>query len=425
MPLNDNQTATHIAVNQVMGNPPNWIVYWGITVLIFFIAVVLGISVFIKYPDTLGTQATAYINEIPVEVFSTQEGVINTILVKENTFVTYNQPLIILASRANWKEVLQLDTLLRRESLPLDDLIAINSSNLGELRTAYQKLVIIKEKMEYHATHDITQQRKQSIANEIIDNEKLYQSLLKQKKVYKQEIKNLSNDVNRSKDLEEYGSIATIELEQKENKLLQSQRGLEALNSNLISISMNISRLKGDIVENQKTKTDLFSELRRNYWQEKATLQTSIELWKNRYIIFAPCNGNTTFAQKLVIGSLIKKEQSLVTILPPSNKEKSFLKATINPRGIGKLTAGQKATVAFENYPSNEYGTLIATVSKIAPIPTNNTYEVTLEMPENWSTNYGIVIPKKTKMNALVSIQTKEYSLLERIFSGLLDALNN
>ena len=38
-------------VNEVLSQPPSWLVRWGITVFFFVLLILLGVSGFVEYPD--------------------------------------------------------------------------------------------------------------------------------------------------------------------------------------------------------------------------------------------------------------------------------------------------------------------------------------------------------------------------------------
>ena len=104
LPSSDYQeNLNHLAIDNIMGKPPSWVIYWGITVISIFMLIILGIATIINYPDTLQTKAIVYIDEIPIKVFCKHPGVIQEILVKENQIIETNTPLVVLKSTADWK----------------------------------------------------------------------------------------------------------------------------------------------------------------------------------------------------------------------------------------------------------------------------------------------------------------------------------
>ena len=97
--------------------------------------------------------------------------------------------------------------------------------------------------------------------------------------------------------------------------------------------------------------------------------------------------------------------------------------ANIPLKGAGNLAIGQNAIIELENYPSNQYGTLKGIVKDIALLPSNESYSVTLELSNEWTTNYNKKINAQPQLKAQVTIYTKEYTLLERIFQNIIEVI--
>lgn len=410
-------------VEQAMGNPPSWLTYWGITVIAIFLSVVLGITAMVSYPDVLQAEATTYIERPPIDVFTQRNGIIQRLLVHDNDTIKYSSPLLIFESTANWKVVLQLDSLLKQKEGTIAH-TNLNTKELGGLSTLYQELTLLDAQIKDATQSDITTQQIRGILNEIEQNKKLNASLIKQKAVFEKELNNLKKDFERSKQLFKDGVISQQEFEQKENTYLKSERENHHMESAIISNDIKIQQLELKIPISKKQQHDFFFQLKTEFRQKKAALKTAIEQWKAQHILYAPASGTIAINSAIQTGSTIKTTEPILTILPTVDQKRSFLKATMNANGLGKIELGQKATVYFKNYPSAEYGTLTAIVAKIAPIPIENQYEIILELPQNWVTNYGTTIPKQQKMSVTIAVQTKEYTLLERVFSGLLELLD-
>lgn len=421
---NNTEESEFVLVEQAMGNPPGWLTYWGITVIAVFLGVALGVTAMIRYPDVLNAEAMTYIDRPPVDVFAKKNSTVHTLLVQNNDTVQYDMPLLILESTADWKAILEIDALLQEGSRGLvkADLL---SKELGTISTLYHEIALLDGQIKDANQSDITNQKVAGIRKEISQNKILNASLKEQKAVFEQELENIKKDLGRSMELAENGSISQQEFEKKENLYLQSKRELHRMESAIISNTIKIQQLELRIPESEKQKHDLFFNLENTFAQKKETLRTAIEQWKGEYILYAPSAGTIVLNNSLQEGDQVTNAKPFITIMPLIQQKESFLKATMDSKGIGKIELGQKATVYFNNYPSVEYGTLTAEVKKIARIPTENKYEVILDLPQEWKTNYGIVIPKQQKMGANIAVQTKEYTLLERVFSGFLDVLNN
>ncbi|HMU05235.1 MAG TPA: hypothetical protein PJ990_16495 [Saprospiraceae bacterium] len=79
----------------------------------------------------------------------------------------------------------------------------------------------------------------------------------------------------------------------------------------------------------------------------------------------------------------------------------------------------------LESFPSTQYGVIQAKVADFSSIPNEDSYLVSLQLPTPFETTYKKVIPQNQNLTANVTIQTKEYSLLERLFQNVLDVVVN
>jgi HlyD family secretion protein len=91
----------------------------------------------------------------------------------------------------------------------------------------------------------------------------------------------------------------------------------------------------------------------------------------------------------------------------------------------GTLQIGQKAIIEIENYPSAQFGTLAGIVQDISLIPQDQKYRVKVRLPDGLKTSYQKVLPPSALLSAKVTIVTKEYSLLERLFQNIVDIMRN
>ena len=86
---------------------------------------------------------------------------------------------------------------------------------------------------------------------------------------------------------------------------------------------------------------------------------------------------------------------------------------------------GQNAILELECYPSTQYGVIQAHVAGFSTIPNEDSYLVGLKLPSPFVTTYKKEIPQNQNLTANVTIQTKEYSLLERLFQNVMDVVVN
>jgi multidrug resistance efflux pump len=406
-------------VDQAMGNPPKWIVYWGISVIFIFLIVLLVIAALIQYPDQIRASATIYLERPPVAIFAKDGSLeIDEILIENNANVREGEILMTFKSEADWKTVLEL-----KENLDLDNL---SNAKLGELTPVYQQLLKSKQLLDQEIKTDISAQKVLQLKAESSQIKALNQSLAEQIELYKHELDNVQKEYDRAVSLQASGVISLEELEQKENKLLQQKRSLSQLEAQVINNRISLSRLDKNILELNANTSNAFFKLDQELEQQQKALLTAIEAWEKQYLVRASIDGRIVLPLSTQPGSMPDASLPMLTILPESSTPRNAIaEAKVKANGLGKLQKEQTAQIYFEHYPAAEYGILKAKVASISVIPQEENYLIQLELPQQWVTDYGVEIPRQQSMPVEVAIQTKNYSLLKRVFSGLIDAIKH
>ena len=215
-------------------------------------------------------------------------------------------------------------------------------------------------------------------------------------------------------------------METAELAFLKIKRQLEQNRGDMVNHGIRINQLQTQTADLRKNRNESFDDLRAALLQKTAELQSLLAQWKNRYLALAPASGIVSMPNQLTKGSFLQADRSVLSILPPEHVAAgtAIVKARILTLGAGKVESGQRATVYFDNFPASEYGTMDATVTDISLIPSEKFYTVTLELPAEWKTSYGKMIPRRQDLAATVAIKTKDYTILERLFIGLRNSIS-
>ncbi len=425
------QKEEHLAIENIFGKPPGWILNWGITLGFIFLVVCFGVAYFIKYPDKLNMQGELIVGQKPIEIVPKVSGVIDSLFIEEKGMVNANDVLLNIQSTMNESDIDKFNLFSQSFELAnhIPDYLEINgleNLNLGELSPIYAFLVQTFLEFQNYLKDASVFVKINVLKAEIDQIKKLNNSLNKQGEYYQQDISITEKDYQRSISLEKDGVIAPVDREKAESKLLNEKRNLEAFKSNVISNDVKIQQLKTQIAEltsdrRNGVKTRIFT-----INQQIQDLKSKINEWTDKYIIKSPISGQVAFNQNINANDFIKASEPLMTIIPSTDQNQPMIIEGLLPiKSSGTLKVGQKAIVQLDNYPSNQYGTIRGTVKDISLLPSEENYRVKIELPEGLKTSYDKEIPIQPKLKANVSISTQEYSLLERIFQNILDITKN
>lgn len=417
----------HIAVNDLLGRPPGWLLHSGITLVSFIVAGTLIISSFIHYPDELNGQAVIQYQQAPVTIAPSTTAILDTLFYTNGDSVKTGQLLGILQSNANWGEVLTLDGLLselRNDETPKQ---ILSFQNIGMMQSLYANwLISVSALQQFEENNGIHHQRR-TIAKEITYTNDLIQIAKKQIALLDEQIALETSDYNRQSQLVDQGVISTQDFENKKKAWLAIRQQRENQEASLVQYQLKINQLKQQSDNLQRADKDEAFTLQQNYIRATKELKGQIQSWKERFLLLAPFSGHLVFATDIVEKQIVQAGQSLFSIQPKLAKETSLIaKIKIPAQGLGKINIGDKIILRFDAYPEKEFGTISTQLHYIAALPQKDDtgeafYQLEAPLKEPLKTNYGKMLPIEIMMSGTGTIITKDRSILDRIFEQILN----
>ncbi|HMU04799.1 MAG TPA: hypothetical protein PJ990_14295, partial [Saprospiraceae bacterium] len=248
------QKEEHLAIENIFGKPPGWILNWGITLGFIFIIICFGFAYFIKYPDKLSMQGELIVGHKPVEILPKVSGLIDSLYVEDKSFVEKGSVLINIKSTSEEKSFQQFYIFAQsfKSINHIPDYLIIKAPielKLGELSPSYTTLNQAFLEFQNYLRDVSVFVKNDALEKEIKQINKLNGSLNKQGEYYHQDVSLTEKDYNRNLTLEKEGVIAQVDREKAESKLLNEKRNLEAFQSNIISNDVRIQQLKTQIAE--------------------------------------------------------------------------------------------------------------------------------------------------------------------------------
>jgi membrane fusion protein (multidrug efflux system) len=139
-----------------------------------------------------------------------------------------------------------------------------------------------------------------------------------------------------------------------------------------------------------------------------ATVTATIKLLQHnidRRTIRAPVSGRLGEITKLVPGTYLREGDYLATIVPQTGKLKAVAAFT-PPAALGRIRASQPARIRLHGFPWTQYGTVKATVSRVASETRNGQVRVELELHPD----PGSPIPLQHGLPAEVEVEVERVS---------------
>lgn len=415
----DNIELRSESVQDILTQPPHWMIRWGNTIIFLILVLILIMSYIIKYPEFVPAPIVVTSQNPPEKLQATVNSKIEKIFIKNHQEVKKDEILMIMQSTANYKDVLELKKLMdsitpdQLRSFPLHD---ASRFKLGELQGDYNQFAkafqdeALFTRLQPYAPENLA-------ANQSISEYKSRIATLRQQKsleLAKYEL--TKKNYQRSQELFNQGVIASVELENEKIKYLQAQQNLQNLNISLSQIEEGISNLNktksGASISTEKDKITYSSQTLQLFEQ----LRKSLKQWEQSYLVISNTEGVASFQQFFGENQFIKMGDPILSILP-KNKEALVGRMQVPATNSGKIASGEKVLIKLDNYRYQEYGIVEGKVQNISIAPDDKgNYYVDVLLPKGLKTSYNknLTFDKELKGNA--EIVTQDLRLIERFF---------
>lgn len=415
----DNIELRSESVQDILTQPPHWMIRWGNSVILVILLLILVMSYIIKYPEFVSAPVMVTSQNPPEKIEARMSSKIEKIFIKDHQEVKKNDVLMVMQSTANYKDVLELKKLVDSSSpqqLRNFPIAQTSRFKLGELQGDYNSFAKAFQdeelftRLQPYAPENIA-------ANQSISEYRVRIATLKQQKnleLAKYELSKKS--YQRSQDLFKQGVIASMELENEKVKYLQAQQNLENLNISISQMDEGISNLNktksGTAINTEKDKITYSSQTLQLFEQ----LRKSLKQWEQNYLVISSTDGMASFQQFFGENQFVKMSEPILSILP-TNKEQLVGRMSVPTVNSGKVMTGQKVLIKLDNYRFQEYGIVEGKVQNISLIPDDKgNYYVDITLPKGLNTSYNKKLPFDKELRGNAEIVTQDLRLIERFF---------
>lgn len=407
-------------VNELLTAVPRWIVRWGVSIIFLIIVLVLSLSFFIKYPDTLYAKTIITTVNPPVTLIAKTNGKITELRIKNNQSVKKGDVLLVIENSANYnnvnKIILLLDTLQQKiKSKSLPEIIAYDSLQMGDLTPAF--IAFLKSYNDYKLQLEINPQEKEItiINTELAEYRILQGKYQNQENIYKEEFLLIEKDYNRYSTLLQSQSISTKEFEDKKREYLAAKRNYENVKITNINNKLAINNLEKNKLQLQMQAYQENSKYEQTLTQSMQTLRSQIETWEQTYLLKASIDGSVSLFNYWSVNQNLKQGDEVLSIVP-IEKQEMVAKLFLPVQNSGKLKIGQTVNIKLNNYAYQEYGMLKGNVKNISVMPQKETYAIEVSLANNLITSYHKHLDYKEEMEGTADIITEELSVFDRVF---------
>lgn len=395
-----------------------------VTAVVVLTTILLGFL--IKYPDTVDGQITITARYAPVRMVSNANGQLR-LLKENNAEVKQHDILSYIDNAALYKDVETVRVLLEgyhADSVRTDRTLP-TLLQLGEIGSAYNNFVIAHYQYCRFLQLNTYPTQKNSLRKQIAMDSVILNNIGEEISL-RNEILDITGKQSE-KDSLMYASKALTEAEllQKKKGRLSEQESYQVLLTNqssvLSRIHSNVLDLERLSIEEAETENKLFVQL----LASKNELANTIDVWKKRYVTYAPLSGKLEYLGFWRENSFVQSGEELFSVMPMKNEIEG--EVIIPSVGAGKVEKGLAVNVKLDNFPYDEYGSINGVVKSISHITNNiqtnngnvNTYRVVVSFPDGSKTNYGNVLNLNFETKGTAEIITHRKQLIHRLFDNL------
>lgn len=416
----DNLSLRSEEVQEILSNPPAWIVRWGITLIFMFACIILALSFIIKYPDFVTAKVLVTTKQPAEKVVSRYAGQLDEIFIENRDTVKIGQKLAVIKNTASFDDVYFLkgimDTLtynLKNFQFPFN---LTSQLKLGDISGAY--INFEKSFTDYFLLKDLDPYMNQLGDNKVSLKEikNRLQSQIVQKKLLEQEFKLKQTDLDRNKRLFDKGVISEQTYDQKQLEFLQMQKNISSMAISISQMREAISSANRTIKNTHINEQEDNMRLHKNLSQSYDLLKEAIRNWEYKYVLKSSINGVVSFQDYWGVNQFVNSGNIVFSILPIDTSNLAG-KLVIPAQNAGKVSIGQKVFIKLDNYPYQQYGMLIGKVTNFSISPNDEgNYTVFIDLPKGTTTSYNQTFTFTQELLGNAEIITENLSVAERMF---------
>jgi multidrug resistance efflux pump len=408
--LNSSPTTEYL-----LGNPPTWMMHYGISAIAVVLSVLLALSYCIEFPDTVEAKVKLVTENPPIRLMAKASGRVLAFQAKDKESVCEGQLLAVLENTARWQDVLQLETALQANTFYLPE-----DLQLGELQNDFSMFAQHYKDFAYFKQKNGVATKINYLEKQIEQLNAMNQNLQNQLLISEKELAIAEREAQRQRTLYTQGNASQVDLSKSNAIVLQHQKQIEGSKASVISNRLQISQLGSQINDLRQNKNDAQSDKSLTLDEDIQKLRAAIDNWKSNYLVIAPIAGHVSLSKVWSPQQNVTGGEEILAVVPTEVSQNIIGKATMPVANSGKVSKGMTVNVQLDAFPYQQHGALIGEVSSISLLPEKQEkeeeYLVEVVFPQPIKTSYHQAVPFRQEMIGKAFIITENRSVLSRIF---------
>lgn len=428
-------------VKEILGQAPNWVIQWGISVVFFIVVGIIVGSMYISYPDIIPARITITSKNPPIYLAAQASGKLDQVFVKAGDSIPKDGILAVIENTANFDDVALVKKKINEFQPSINDFDSLrikfpSSLKLGTIQAVYHNFrTQYQQYLNYNKLNPEKQQAS-SLRLQLSTLRRNLRNSRNQLEYYKTELDNAQRNYRRYETLynNNSGSISEREFLDQQSVYFAAKRNYESLESAISRDENTILTIESQL--SQATIGDKGSALStdQNLEEAKQNLQNQILQWEQQFVLKSPIDGQVTLFDKWNIYQNVTAGEVLFTVIP-HNIEGIIGNVTMPVQNSGKVKEGQTVIIKIDNYPYQEWGSLEGKIQSISAVPKQNvqgmamaasapsTYTIFIDV-ESLTSSFEKELDFKQEMQGSAEIVVEELTVFQRIFYQLREVLS-
>ena len=433
--LNEEQYQSRSEIDDLIGNPPGWLLRSGIGSVALVAVALVAMSGFIRYPDKTEAVGVLSAEFPPIEHFARTAGVVESILFSDGDEVMAGDEVLYIYNLTDKEHLAVLQEFLAefRNVDFIPDYLELEfpgQLKLGELQAAYSRLQLAFDAFINDLKQSGVFVRLRTLQEEIRTTQSLIAILERDKNYLEEEKKLAEKDYNRYRRLWEEEVYSDREMEQAEAEWIRFRKQLNAVDQNVLQQQLRVHQLESEMQNITEGRTSLIAEHLYRIQDAINSLEQAIREWRETWYVRAETSGKLSMRADVVPGLHLRQGVLVFTIVPELEKSSRFVRLQLPTQMMARIEQGSQALIKFDNYPHKEWGMIRTQVTHISLVPAADQdgiliYELRLDLPEKLITTYGKELEYRPRAGVRVDIITEDRSILERIFNQIFNLIKN
>ena len=416
-------------VREFMHRPPHWLLRSGTMVLAAVMALLLVLSLIIKYPDTISGRVTVIGTQPVMEVVARQSGHLESLQVREGQHVKQGEILAVMQGPARPATVLELAEKLRQvdlgndEKMPVLKLAFGPKNDLGKLQEPYAGFLNAYHQLQSRLADDYVEKAGALLRKQLEGKRAQIESLRNQAGMMEREMGLAREKLGRLKTLHQDKAISTEEMQAQEMAVLERMREETTGQRTLNEAEIEASKAEKELRDLEHERAESLRTAREDLRARLNKLLGEVDVWEADYILRAPGEGNVAFYDFWSDQQFVTAGRQVFLIVPQTTH--LLGRMPVSQGGSGKIRPGQPVRIQLDDFPYKEFGIVTGKVQSISAVSREGANLVLVDIPHPLVTSFHKKLLFKQEMVGQARIVTEDIRLLGRILYEIRRAFIN